>query len=220
MIKRFGAGPVLAVMVWPALALAQVPTTDAARLTQEAATASCMLRARAFKDQALPQNQGIKGSFVAPGSGGSASTIGSAPVLSGPVPGSTMGGIDLGAVTAAGGAGAMNVAAFGQALAAINAVAGAVHQNSTALTVAGQIIGTTAGSQGAWDQNSASRLGQAALWNQALQATSVSADLRHQRLMLELAALSKASKIFTFDPGVAAALVSGGAASGTIGLAP
>ena len=129
-------------------------------------------------------------------------------------------GVDLLGVIANAGAGKNAGGALAQAVAAVAAVAGAMQQNTGGLKTAGGVVGSLSPVQGAWDQNSAARVGSAGLWNQALQGATIAANAQTQRLIQQSATASAASKVMTYDPSHAALVDDNAAPSGSFGLNP
>ncbi len=109
----FCAGPL--VLVGAVAALAQVPTADVAREAKETQTAGCTTRAAAANAATVQPSQGVKGSLVAPSAAASSATVGATSVSGlpsagattitnsglGTFAGSTVSGINLGALTSA-----------------------------------------------------------------------------------------------------------------------
>jgi hypothetical protein len=88
----------------------------------------------------------------------------------------------------------------GQAVASLAAVAAAVSANSTSLTTQSGMIGQATTIKGAFEQNAVTRLTNAQVWNQAIQAVSTANQLRNQRLLDLSAADSATAKVMTYDP--------------------
>lgn len=212
-------------------AFAQVPTTDAERLTQETGIANCMQKAREASEQTVSPTKGIQGSVATPGSAGPAAQIGSSDVTgssfanigaqggagggnwigdgtsgSAVYAGSaTIGGQDLTPLfQVANSIGSLKGNNFGQVLAATAAIANALQQNKGTLEGFASQIGSANGIQAGFDQNSAVRVGSAAIWNQAVQVGNTTLMIRNQQLEEQTAVTSATQKAMEFDASKAA----------------
>ena len=199
-------------------ALAQTSVADVAREAKETQTAGCTGRAAAFKAATAPPSQGVKGSFVAPSGAAPSAAIGGAGVMGlpaaagsnsgfGTYSGGAVSGIDLSALTASGGGassittlGPSSVATVGQAVAALSGLALALKSNGSALNGAGAAIGSLSAAQGAWNQNTSTRIGGAAVWGQAIQTATVALRLRNLMLLQQTARASAQAAVMTYDP--------------------
>jgi hypothetical protein len=182
-------------------ALAQVPTNDAARLKEEDKTARCMLRSRTYKDNTLKPSEGVKGSVVAPQSGGTSMNAGTSYVIG---PGQSSGivhGVDVGALID-GTLGVINAvqgknyAAMAQSIGALAAV---IEANMQGLNQGKAQIGSVQSLQGAWDQNSQARIGTVGVWGQAIQAGSIRLRYENDKLIRMLDEGSNRQKMLTYD---------------------
>ncbi|WP_404294147.1 hypothetical protein ACD578_28400 (plasmid) [Microvirga sp. RSM25] len=183
-------------------ALAQVPVNDAARLKEEDKTARCMLRSRTYKDNTLKPTEGVKGSVVAPQSGGTSMNAGTSYVIG---PGQVSGvvnGVDVGALIG-GTLGVINAvqgknyAAMAQSIGALAAV---IEANMQGLNQGKAQIGSVQSLQGAWDQNSQARIGMVGVWGQAIQAGSIRLQYENDKLLRLLDEASQRQKALSFDP--------------------
>jgi hypothetical protein len=219
----FCAGPL--VFAEPSGALAQVPTADVAREAKETQTAGCTTRAAAANAATVQPSQGVKGSLVAPSAAASSATVGATSVSGlpsagaaaitnsglGTFAGSTVSGINLGALTSAGvGAGSVvtlgqsSVATVGQAVGALSGLAAALQMNGPALNGAGAGVGAISAAQGAWNQNTSARIGAASVWGQAMQTGTVALQLRNLMLLQQTARASGQASVMTYDASKAA----------------
>src|SRR5271163_420095 len=210
----FCAGPL--VFAEPSGALAQVPTADVAREAKETQTAGCTTRAAAANAATVQPSQGVKGSLVAPSAAASSATVGATSVSGlpsagattitnsglGTFAGSTVSGINLGALTSAS---AGSVVTLGQSsVATVGQAVGALQVNGPALNGAGAAIGAMNAAQGAWNQNTSARIGAASVWGQALQTATVALQLRNLMLLQQTARASGQASVMTYDASKAA----------------
>ena len=229
----FFAGPLA--LVGSHGALAQVPTADVAREAKERQTAGCMTRAAAAKAATVQPSQGVKGSLAAPSAAAPSATIGAVSVTGlpssgatantnsglGTFAGSTVSGINLGALTGAGAGsvvtlGQSSVATMGQVVGALSGLAAALKMNGPALNGAAAAIGSMTAAQGAWNQNTSARIGAAAVWGQAIQTATTALELRNLMLLQQAARASAQASVMTYDatraalvaPAVAATITS------------
>ena len=217
----FCAGPL--VLVGAVAALAQVPTADVAREAKETQTAGCTTRAAAANAATVQPSQGVKGSLVAPSAAASSATVGATSVSGlpsagattitnsglGTFAGSTVSGINLGALTSASAGsvvtlGQSSVATVGQAVGALSGLAAALQVNGPALNGAGAAIGAMNAAQGAWNQNTSARIGVASVWGQAMQTATVALQLRNLMLLQQTARASGQASVMTYDASKAA----------------
>jgi hypothetical protein len=214
-----GATVIAALSLLAGSAFAQVPVADAAREAKETATANCMTAAQQFNTQTVAPTKGTQSSVVSPGAATAAPTaaVGTADLTGGAgtpaavaslSPGTTspgsVGSINfsplvnsVGPVFGGAQGGAFNIGTAIQALGAISAVATGLQANKRALTAAAQTVGTLNPSHGAWDQNSAGRLAGIGVWNQAVQASGVTMQLRNQILLSRIMAASAAANFMS-----------------------
>ena len=204
-------------------ALAQVPTADVAREGKETQTAGCTTRAAAANAATVQPSQGVKGSLVAPSAAASSATVGATSVSGlpsagaaaitnsglGTFAGSTVSGINLGALTSASTGsvvtlGQSSVATVGQAVGALSGLAAALQVNGPALNGAGAAIGAMNAAQGAWNQNTSARIGAASVWGQAIQTATVALQLRNLMLLQQTARASGQASVMTYDASKAA----------------
>ena len=204
-------------------ALAQVPTADVAREGKETQTAGCTTRAAAANAATVQPSQGVKGSLVAPSAAASSATVGATSVSGlpsagaaaitnsglGTFAGSTVSGINLGALTSASTGsvvtlGQSSVATVGQAVGALSGLAAALQVNGPALNGAGAAIGAMNAAQGAWNQNTSARIGAASVWGQAMQTATVALQLRNLMLLQQTARASGQASVMTYDASKAA----------------
>ena len=229
----FFAGPLA--LVGSHGALAQVPTADVAREAKERQTAGCMTRAAAAKAATVQPSQGVKGSLAAPSAAAPSATIGAVSVTGlpssgatantnsglGTFAGSTVSGINLGALTGAGAGsvvtlGQSSVATVGQVVGALSGLAVALKMNGPALNSVAVAIGSMTAAQGAWNQNTSARIGAAAVWGQAIQTATTALELRNLMLLQQAARASAQASVMTYDatraalvaPAVAATITS------------
>ena len=212
----FFAGPLA--LVGSHGALAQVPTADVAREAKERQTAGCMTRAAAAKAATVQPSQGVKGSLAAPSAAAPSATIGAVSVTGlpssgatantnsglGTFAGSTVSGINLGALTGAGAGsvvtlGQSSVATMGQVVGALSGLAAALKMNGPALNGAAAAIGSMTAAQGAWNQNTSARIGAAAVWGQAIQTATTALELRNLMLLQQAARASAQASVMTYD---------------------
>jgi hypothetical protein len=217
----FFAGPL--VLVGAVAALAQVPTADVAREAKETQTAGCTTRAAAANAATVQPSQGVKGSLVAPSAAASSATVGATSVSGlpsagavaitnsglGTFAGSTVSGINLGALTSASAGsvvtlGQSSVATVGQAVGALSGLAAALQVNGPALNGAGAAIGAMNAAQGAWNQNTSARIGAASVWGQAMQTATMALQLRNLMLLQQTARASGQASVMTYDASKAA----------------
>jgi hypothetical protein len=217
----FCAGPL--VLVGAVAALAQVPTADVAREAKETQTAGCTTRAAAANAATVQPSQGVKGSLVAPSAAASSATVGATSVSGlpsagattitnsglGTFAGSTVSGINLGALTSASTGsvvtlGQSSVATVGQAVGALSGLAAALQVNGPALNGAGAAIGEMNAAQGAWNQNTSARIGAASVWGQAMQTATMALQLRNLMLLQQTARASGQASVMTYDASKAA----------------
>ncbi|WFU07332.1 hypothetical protein QA648_36230 (plasmid) [Rhizobium sp. CB3171] len=185
----------------PSPALAQVPVNDAARTTRETNTAVCMQRARTFKQSSVSPSRSVTNSVTTKNDLAGMQQVSGAGVSGSPLSGTTIGNSDLSILLAFGqGVQALKTKNLGQAVSGMAAVASAVTANTATLKAQATTIGTANSLQGAFDQNTAARLSGAQVWNQAVQATTTTIQMRNQRLIDQAAAESAASKVMTYDP--------------------
>ncbi|MGN8119168.1 hypothetical protein [Labrys sp. 22185] len=193
-------------------ALAQVPVSDAKRLSDETGIANCMAKARAATDSTVQPEQQIHGSVSTPGNAGQSGQVGSANVT-----GSAGGSYTIPAVGNIGNNGVVNGIDFGsvlqvagsieslkgrnvvQAVAAAAAIASALQQNNSNWQASSSAIGSANGIQAAFDQNSGTRVGTGAAWNQAVQTGNGWLALQNQRLMDQTAASAAQAQVMTYD---------------------
>ena len=204
-------------------ALAQVPTADVAREGKETQTAGCTTRAAAANAATVQPSQGVKGSLVAPSAAAPSATVGATSVSGlpsagattitnsglGTFAGSTVSGINLGALTSASTGsvvtlGQSSVATVGQAVGALSGLAAALQVNGPALNGAGAAIGAMNAAQGAWNQNTSARIGAASVWGQAIQTATVALQLRNLMLLQQTARASGQASVMTYDASKAA----------------
>jgi hypothetical protein len=219
----FAAG---AIALLSSAAIAQVPVADAPRGTTEKGIADCTAKARQYKSQTLSPTQGVKGSVATPGDGGTGSNAGSASVSGVNAPASrTVANVDLSNLTSASSvssgaatAGGVSVGAVNQATSSLSATGGAMSQNVNALNGLGASIGSVNTAQGGWDQNSASRMGAASVWGQAIQLGTLILQLRNQALMQRTMASSQTAVVMSYDAAAArlAAAPANGAVNGSV----
>ncbi len=180
-----------------------VPVTDAKGLTKQLNISDCFQKIKSSNDQKVSPIQGITKSHTTAGQAGSAGQVGSRNI-SGTQTASTAStapssNIDLNAYTASAGTlGSLNSGTYSQGLNASSAAATALPSNtSTMQGIQGQ-VGTLDAEQQAFDQNSASRVSNAALWNQAIQTGSMGAQLRNQWLTNQVSGAAAVSNLMTF----------------------
>ena len=207
-------------------ATAQVPTADVAREAKERQTAGCTTRAAAATAARVQPSQAIKGSLAAPSTAAPSAAVVAASVTGlpstgatastnsglGTFAGSTVSGINLGALTSVGAGsgvtlGQSSVATVGQIVGALSGLAAALKMNGPALNGAGAGIGSINAAQGAWNQNTSARIGAAAVWGQAIQTATMALQLRNLVLLQQTARASAQASIMTYDA-TKAALVS------------
>lgn len=174
--------------------LAQVPTNDAQRTDTETRTKVCMKRARTFKQASVAPTQGVHSSVTSKNDLGGMGGVSGQSVLGGAMSGSVIGGSDFKILMAvASGIEAMRTKNIGQAVNSLAAVAAAIQSNTTTLNTQSTTIGTATTQQGAFDQNTMTRLSTAQIWNQALQAITSRNAMRNQKLLDQAAAESALS---------------------------
>ncbi|WP_245472527.1 hypothetical protein [Rhizobium jaguaris] len=186
----------------PSPAQAQVPVNDAARTTQETNTAVCMQRARTFKQSSVSPSRSVTNSVTTKNDLAGMQQVSGASVSGSPLSGTAIGNADLSILLAFGqGIQALKTKNVGQAVSGMAAVTSAITANTATLKTQATTIGTANSLQGAFDQNTTARLSGAQVWNQAIQATTTTVQLRNQHLIDQAAAESAASKVMTYDPG-------------------
>ncbi|WP_236776426.1 hypothetical protein [Agrobacterium tumefaciens] len=196
MIKRVSLPLVILLLTATAgaPAVAQVPTNDAKRTDTETRTKVCMKRARTFKQASVAPTQGVHSSFTTKNDLGGMNGVSGQSVLGGALSGSSIGGSDFQILMAvANGIEAMRTKNIGQAVNSLAAVAAAIQSNTTTLNTQSATIGTATTQQGAFDQNTMTRLSTAQIWNQAIQAMSNRNAMRNQKLLDQAAAESALS---------------------------
>jgi hypothetical protein len=209
-------------------ALAQVPVQDTKREKKETSIARCVAKSQQLKQSEISPRQNVTKSVSSPGSAGGAGSVGNAPVLGqAPSPGavpSAVAGVDLSGLTSSGALSGQpspapvgsvganlqgsavnavlnrNLGSAAQQVGALAATANALSSNSSGLSGIGGGIGSANGVQGAWDQNSSSRVAGAAVWGQGVQAGTLTLQMTNDRLLRSLAAKSEAAKLLQFDP--------------------
>ena len=185
----------------PVPSFAQVPVTDAQREKSETNTAVCMLRARTFKQGSVAPTKNIHGSVTVQSDTGGIRSVTGQTVTGQALTGTAVGGNDfallLGATNTIQAIKTKNV---GQAVASLAAVAAAISTNSTSLSTQSGAIGQATTIKGAFEQNAVTRLTNAQVWNQAIQAVGAANQLRNQRLLDLAAAASATAKVMTYDP--------------------
>jgi len=203
-------------------ALAQVPVSDAGRLRDETGIANCMAKARATQESTVQPTRDIHASVSTPGTAGQAAQVGTdnltgATAASGSAGGSaggvtppsvanvgvngTVNGIDLsGVMQTAGSIGALKAKNLAQTLSSLSAATTAIEGNQSNWQGISGAIGSDNTIQGAFDQNSGTRIGSAAAWNQAVEVGNVGLGLQNQRLTDKAAGAAATSKTMTYDP--------------------
>ncbi|NTA59807.1 hypothetical protein G6L32_14285 [Agrobacterium tumefaciens] len=153
-----------------------------------------MKRARTFKQASVAPTQGVHSSFTTKNDLGGMNGVSGQSVLGGALSGSSIGGSDFQILMAvANGIEAMRTKNIGQAVNSLAAVAAAIQSNTTTLNTQSATIGTATTQQGAFDQNTMTRLSTAQIWNQAIQAMSNRNAMRNQKLLDQAAAESALS---------------------------
>ncbi|TCR74056.1 hypothetical protein [Rhizobium sp. BK376] len=185
----------------PAPSFAQVPVTDAQREKSETNTAFCMQRARTFKQGSVAPTKNIHGSVTIQSDTGGIRSVTGQTVTGQPLSGTTIGGSDFALLLgAANTIQAIKTKNVGQAVASLAAVAAAISANSTSFSTQSGTIGQATTIKGAFEQNAVTRLTNAQVWNQAIQAVGAANQLRNQRLLDLTAAASATAKVMTYDP--------------------
>ncbi|KAA0689439.1 hypothetical protein DTW90_31555 [Neorhizobium sp. P12A] len=185
----------------PAPSFAQVPVTDAQRKKSETNTAFCMQRARTFKQGSVAPTKNIHGSVTIQSDTGGIRSVTGQTVTGQPLSGTTIGGSDFALLLgAANTIQAIKTKNVGQAVASLAAVAAAISANSTSFSIQSGTIGQATTIKGAFEQNAVTRLTNAQVWNQAIQAVGAANQLRNQRLLDLTAAASATAKVMTYDP--------------------
>ncbi|MDP9573835.1 UNVERIFIED_ORG: stage V sporulation protein SpoVS [Agrobacterium larrymoorei] len=182
-------------------AFAQVPVNDAERTGTETNTAVCMRRARTFKQSTVSPTRDIHGSVTGSNDTGGMRAVAGGTVVGAPLSGSTISGNDFAVLMAvASTVQAIKSKNVGQAISALAAVASAISANGQTLSAQSQTIGQANTLKGAFEQNGITRLTNAQIWNQAIQAISTTVQLRNQRLLDMSAAASATAKTGAYDP--------------------
>lgn len=177
-------------------AIAQVPVNDAERTIKETETRTCIQRARTYKQRAEAPTNGIRGSVAGAGESGG-QRAGGVSIGGGAFSGTTIGGIDLSALMmVAGAASALKAKNAGEVFNAIAATQAAIQSNQALIAGQGSQIGSATSIQGAFDQNSGTRLSGSSLWGQAVEGGNTTVKIRNQQLMDEAAAQSRAARIW------------------------
>jgi hypothetical protein len=185
----------------PAPSFAQVPVNDAQREKSETNTAVCMQRARTFKQGSVAPTKNIHGSVTIQSDTGGIRSVTGQTVTGQPLTGTTIGGNDFALLLgAANTIQAIKTKNVGQAVASLAAVAAAISANSTSFSTQSGAIGQATTIKGAFEQNAVTRLTNAQVWNQAIQAVGAANQLRNQRLLDLTAAASATAKVITYDP--------------------
>jgi hypothetical protein len=201
----------IAALLWVGAvpASAAIPVTDSANETQEKKISDCMQKARVYKQQTLTPAQGITKSVKTPGSAaGSIPQVGTADVTGQGASGATgyVSGIDFTSLAPAqiGSSaltpGSISLITVAQAVQALSNVSGAISGNKTGQLAAAAAAGVLSLIQGAWDQNSSSRLNNIAQWNQVLMGVSTTAGFFNLRSINALTGASNAAAFMTFSP--------------------
>lgn len=185
----------------PAIGSAQVPVNDAKRTVSETNTAVCMRRARTFKQSTVAPTRDIHGSVTGSNDTGGMRAVAGGNVFGAALSGSTIGGSDFAVLMGiANTVQAIKAKNARQAISALASVAAAVAANSSSLSTQMASIGQAKALKGAFEQNGIARLGNAQIWNQAIQAVSTTVQLRNQRLLDITAAASATAKTGAYDP--------------------
>lgn len=180
---------------------AQVPVNDGARETKETNTAVCMQRARTFKQSSVSPSRGVTASVTTQGELAGMQQVGGAAVFGSALTGTSVANHDLAILLAVGkSVQAIKTKNAGQVVSALAAVAAAIQANTNTLNAQSTAIGTANSLQGAFDQNTAARLSNTQVWNQAIQAVTTMVQMRNQRLIDAAAAESATAKTMTYDP--------------------
>ena len=184
-----------------AQSFAQVPVNDAQREKSETSTAVCMERARTFKQGTVAPTKNVHGSVTIKNDTGGIKSVTGETVIGKALTGTTISGNDFALLLGvANTVQAIKTKNVGQAVASLAAVAAAISANSTSLSTQSGTIGTATTIKGALEQNAVTRLTNAQVWNQAIQAVATTNQLRNQRLLDLTAAASATAKAMTYDP--------------------
>ena len=193
----FGVSLLLA----PLQSYAQVPVNDAKREESETNTAVCMQRARTFKQGTVAPTKSMHDSVTIKSDTGGIRSVTGQTVIGQAPSGTTIGGIDFALLLGvANTVQAIKTKNVGQTVASLAAVAAAISANSTSLSIQSGTIGTATTIKGAMEQNAVTRLTNAQVWNQAIQAVATGNQLRNQHLLDLSAAASATAKAMTYDP--------------------
>ncbi|AYG64542.1 hypothetical protein CCGE525_37260 (plasmid) [Rhizobium jaguaris] len=161
-----------------------------------------MQRARTFKQSSVSPSRSVTNSVTTKNDLAGMQQVSGASVSGSPLSGTAIGNADLSILLAFGqGIQALKTKNVGQAVSGMAAVTSAITANTATLKTQATTIGTANSLQGAFDQNTTARLSGAQVWNQAIQATTTTVQLRNQHLIDQAAAESAASKVMTYDPG-------------------
>lgn len=162
-----------------------------------------MKKARKYKDDTLKPSKGITGSVKSPGTGSQRTQAGTSDVSgSNAQPSNNVGNIDVSSLNSYGpqSVGGMSVKSSAQSIETSQATANAMSSNKSGLQGAGGSVGGLDPIQGAWNQNSVARVGNASVWNQAIQVETTVQNLMTQRLIRAVNAQSADARMMQFDP--------------------
>jgi len=181
--------------------IAEVPVNDSKHEKSETETKVCMERARTYKQKTKAPTDGVRGSVKTPNNAGALLRQAGGEGVSGQAfSGNTVGGIDLSVIRSVlGGSYAYKLDSAGQAANALGAVSNATKANNSILSSQGRQIGSSPSIQGAFDQNSSSRLSQSAMWSQSVENANTALNARNQNLMDDAEATSRNTRTMEYD---------------------
>lgn len=175
-------------------AWADVPVADAARLDAEVKTKDCTTDINRTKQGMVEPTGGVKDSVTTPGQASAVNVVGSSSIDGIADFASLLGaGLSVYSVLRSGEASSASVAR------AISAVSSALRANQTALQGYGGQIGTQAGIQAGFDQNSGIRLGTARTWSQGVQTANTQLGIRQQQLLQRVQEAARGARVTTYD---------------------
>ncbi len=174
----------LGTVIVVAPAAAQVPVNDAARTDTETRTRVCMTRARTFKQASVSPSRGVTVSVTSSHDTAGIAVVSGQSVFGATFSGTTIAGSEFQVIAAVvGSIAAIKTDNVGQVLNSLAAVASAIAANQSALKAQSTTIGASSTQQGAFDQNTVTRLSAAQVWNQAIEAVNTRNTMRNQKLL-------------------------------------
>ncbi|UXS05632.1 hypothetical protein FY156_29030 (plasmid) [Agrobacterium tumefaciens] len=160
-----------------------------------------MKRARMYKQASVAPTQGMHASVTNQNDLAGMGGVSGQSVLGGALTGTSIGGNDFQILIAvATGIQAMRTKNVGQVVNSLAAVAAAIQSNTTTINSQSATIGSAQTQQGAFDQNTMTRLSTAQVWNQAVQAMTTRNAMRNQKQLDQAADESALSNFMNGKP--------------------